>query len=94
MMKRQEFYEKAQRLRDNYKTYSFKGRAVSQILLKVFNNEDEVPEEFEICEDVGYDYRSKYSNELKEVLVELGIEFDMCWSYSGEKFIIRGARFK
>lgn len=94
MMKRQEFYERAQQLRDKYESYSFRGHAIGSILLKVFNNEDELPETIEIREDVGYEYRSKYSHELRGVLNELGIDFDECWSYDGEKFIIRGARFK
>lgn len=94
MMKLQEFYEKAQQLRDEYKSYSFRGRAISTILLEVFNNEDKLPEKIEIRDDVGYEYRGKYVGQLEGVLKALKIDFDECWSYDGEKFVVRGARFK
>lgn len=94
MMKRQEFYERAQQLRDQYKWYTFEGHAVCTILSEVFDNGDELSKEIEIFNDVGYEYREKYVYKLRNVLKELGIECDECWSYDGEKFIIRGARFR
>lgn len=93
MMKMEEFYERAQQLRDKHKSYSFKGRAVCTILLEVFKNDDKLPGKLEIYDDVGYEYRGMYADELKEVLNALKIDFDECWSYDGKKFVVQGARF-
>lgn len=93
-MKNREFYEKAQELRDKYQTHTFKGRVICMLVSEFFSDSEIFLKEISIRWEVGYEYREEFSNELLEVLGELSISCDECWSYDGRVFIIRGAKFK
>lgn len=92
-MDRQEFYEQAQKLRDQYSKGTFEGKLISFIVYSVFNNGEELPKKIEFEYRMDYCERGEYKKRMEKVTDELGLVCEYIACALTSVYII-GPKFK
>lgn len=92
-MEKQEFYERAQRLRNQHRDMAFENALISFIVYTVFKNNEELPEKIEFKYDITYKERDEYREKVEKVIDELGLvcEYAAC---ALKQVLIIGPKFK
>lgn len=92
-MEKQEFYERAQKLRNLYSKNVFENTLISFIVYIVFKNNEKLPEKIEFEYDIAYWERDEYRKKVEKLVDELGIvcEYAAC---ALKKVLIIKPKFK